>query len=85
MSGNLPSFISDCSLLVQEEKAASEVMPFTWRRCILEGVVFTVWIGIIPLSYIVAELFFYFGTYYISQDVLDNLYAHGHVNISLWG
>ena len=42
---------------------------------------FAAWLGIIPLSYIVVELFFFFGTAYINQDIIERLYQYGNVGV----
>ena len=42
---------------------------------------FTAYLGIIPLSYIVVELFFYFGTAYMSEDTIERLYKYNNISL----
>ena len=77
-------YASKIYLVKQEEKAIREAVPFTWRRCILEGVAFTTWLGIIPLSFLSMELLFHFGTAFISPELADHLYTYGSANMTEW-
>ena len=42
--------------------------PFSWSRLLLESVMFTSWISIIPLSYLAMEGVFIFGTQHIGDQ-----------------
>ena len=54
--------------------------PFTWSRLLLESVMFTSWLSIIPLSFLTMEGVFMFGTQHIGDQ--EELWGEAAFNSS---
>ena len=48
----------------------------SWTMCLLESLVIIVMIGLIPVSFILTEVIFNFGTRYLSEDCLERLFRN---------
>ena len=47
-----------------------------WMSCLLESLVIIVMVGLIPVSFILTEVVFNFGTRYLSEDCLERLFRN---------
>ena len=60
-----------------EEEEKEEIQRKTeasWMSCLLESLFIIVMIGLIPVSFILTEVIFNFGTRYLSEDCLERLF-----------
>ena len=60
----------------EETKEIQRKTESSWMSCLLESLVIIVMIGLIPVSFILTEVIFNFGTRYLSEDCLERLFGN---------
>ena len=60
----------------EEKKEIQRKTESSWMSCLLESLVIIVMIGLIPVSFILTEVIFNFGTRYLSEDCLERLFGN---------
>ena len=57
----------------EENKKIQGKPESSWMSCLLESLVIIVMLGLIPVSFILTEVIFNFGTRYLSEECLERL------------